>query len=258
MGAITPSYFQTCKVMATDLLYIPLTMSHSTDVVDKVCKFVVGLEFCPIDIAKEFKATAGLISTLGFSNTVAGFVNTVKGARGGYQSTAKKISKGILLGAQGLDLFKGLDQLKILSLATVSQFLGRYSFTAIILDYSPVMGTVKDALILASTGFSIYDSYNDSVNLSVTARNNPNIDYAKAIHKNRIAVIADVAKFAIVGLTLSITAATTLTTITTMPVSGTVLALSYSVLKVGQYANSLGMISASAALIKATHGAAAA
>lgn len=255
MGAITPSYFQTCKVMATDLLYIPLTMSESTDVVDKVCKFVIGLQFCPIDIAKEFKTTAGLISTLGFSNTVAGFSNTISGARGGYYTTAKKISKVILLGAQGLDLFKGLDQLKILSLATVSQFLGRYKFTAIILDYSPAFGVVKDSLILASTGFSIYDNYNESVNIQASANIMPALAYAKAVHKNRIAVIADVAKFAIVGLTLSVTAASA---ITTMPVSGTVLAVSYAVLKVGQYTNSLGMISASAALIKSTHGAAAA
>jgi len=255
MGAITPSYFQTCKVMATDLLYIPLTMSESTDVVDKVCKFVIGLQFCPTDIAKEFKTTAGLISTLGFSNTVAGFSNTISGARGAYLTTAKKISKGILLGAQGLDLFKGLDQLKILSLATVSQFMGRYSFTAVILDYSPAFSVVKDGLILASTGFSIYDNYNESVKIEKEAGPTNVQTYQQKVHKNRIAVIADVAKFAIVGLTLSITAASTLTT---MPVSGTVLALSYTVLKVGQYANSLGMISASVALIKATHGAAAA
>ena len=255
MDAInTPTYFQTCKVMATDLLYIPLNMAESTDVVDKVCKFVIGLKFCPIDIAKEFKTTACLISTIGFTNTVAGFSNTISGARGGYYTTAKKISKGILLGAQGLDLFKGLDQLKILSLTTVSQFLGRYSFTAVVLNVAPGIGTVKDALILASTGLSIYDNYNESVNIEASANLMPALAYAKAVHKNRIAVIADVAKFAIVGLTLSVSAVSA----ATMPVSGTVLALSYVVLKVGQYTNPLGMISASVALIKATHGAAAA
>ncbi len=249
----TPTYFQTLKVMTADLFYSPLAAGGSSDVVDKVCKFVVNLDFCPSDIAKEFKVVTGLISTLGFTNTVAGFTNTALGGKPDYKTTAKKISKGILLGAQGLDLFKGLDQLKILSLATVSQFLGRYKFTAIILDYSPAFSVVKDSLILASTGFSIYDNYNESIRLEGYKNS---AGYVKAVHKNRIAVIADVAKFAIVGLTLSVTAASA---ITTMPVSGTVLAVSYSVLKVGQYANnSLGMISASAALIKATHGAAAA
>lgn len=243
MTAICPSYLDTFKVMAADVFYVPSGLGSSTDVIDKLCKFI--LSFDPrSEITGEFKSVTGLISTLGFVNTLSGGIN------GDYRTTAKKISKGILLGAQGIDLFKGLDQLKILSLGVVSHGLGRFSVFAKVISISPPLNVAKDILIFGSTVFSIWDLWNQSIEIS--NKNWTDITkYDSAVHKNRIAVIADVAKLAIVGISIASFA------FGAAPAS-IIFATRYGILELGTLSSGFGFLTNTTALIKASHGAAAA
>jgi|GEM_PF-2068470 len=333
---------ETCKAGLDGFYYLPKGLANSTDIIDKFCKLALAILECNIEIKQSFKDTTGIFSTFGLITTLKPMFDP----SGAFWNDRKKnplskiASKVTLAAAQVLDMLKGLDALKFVSLGNISNAIGRYPVCSNILRMCPTFGVAKDALIVLSTGFSIKTNWDegsrlekldlvaelkkaennlksaqgefDKINKKNTdelakalkniqdlegliAKDPGNSNFknnqiklkfaqgefaiikektdkelkvsidkieifrrdatimsvtskqANAIHTNRIAIIADLFKLAIVGLTLGLV-------IYGVGMSTVVYTTSYGALTVGAIANGIGLISASAGLIKALRG----
>lgn len=240
---------ETCKLGLESFYYLPHGLANSTEVMDKVCKFVIALIECNRQVTQSFKDATGIFSTLGLITTVKPMIDFNGTFWTDRKKTplAKMASKVVLAAAQTLDMVKGLDALKLVSLGTISNALGRFRVFAVIIKQSPPLGVAKDALIVISTLFSLKANLDESERLSKLVFNGRNIKHENAIHTNRIAIIADIFKIAIVGLMVGIA-------LTGAGMSTVIVTTSYGALTLGMTANGIGLISASAALVKSLRG----
>jgi hypothetical protein len=243
------------SIIFKDFLYLPKSLANSTDMVDKTCKFVTAIIEATHPVTQSFKDTTCIFSTLGFISTLKPMFPI-----GEFRKTTANLkiaSKVSLLGAQFLEMAKGLDTLKLISLGNISNTIGRYPLFARVIKVSPPLNIAKDTLVVFSTLCSLKLNFVENsklrnmdvkeINLSPVARKL----HADEVYTNRIAIISDIFKLAIVGLMLGLALIGALGG--TLALSTALITTSYGTLTLGILANGIGLLTASAALLKSLH-----
>lgn len=229
--------------IARDMFYLPKGLAKSTNVLDKFSKFILQL-FDINDLTSghslktELKATVNIISTFSFVNPEGNLWNINFKKKS--WSTINKIltvgSKILLFGAQGIDFFKGLDQLEILPFDIVESTLKKVPLFSRLINVSPTLLVLKNSMVFVSTTFVLPEKVYYSFFVANLSRENR--------VTLRIGLIADLFKLvmvgAIVGIALSGASLSKVVCTTT----------TFGAIKLGMIIDIVGISSAIFALIK--------
>jgi hypothetical protein len=254
MTSITQEFKDTAFFCAQSIAFSFKALADSTDVVDKFCKLTTQIIEATHPVTQSFKDTTGIFSMFGGVSTI----NLMLQPNWQNVSNDKYWSKISLLGAQILEVGKGLDSLKLISLSNISNTMGRFPVFGAAVRVCPPISIIKDSLIVFSTYYSFKENWNERKRLLKTQVQVLQLDkadkqeHAKNMYKNRIGIISDLFKLAIVGLMLGL-GLYGMVMGGSVAMSTALITTSYGTLTLGLLANSIGLISASVALMKALH-----
>lgn len=247
----------TFSTIANDCYYLLNGLANSTEVVDKFCKLPLAIFNCNDSITQSFKSTNTLFSTFGFATTLSPMLK-----RNGPAVTPweKRMSKIALLGGQLVDAAKGLNTLELISFKDISNGIGRVPVLSSVWSSFPLLATVGSSLILVSTGFSTILDVKEY--MSIARENQPGVNasfrtlniHAKRVHNNRISLISNIAKAAIISLGLAFAAAAMYYGVDAKAITSTVMfSTRFGAVTLGNFSNTTGMISAVAGFAKSMH-----
>ena len=247
----------TFSTLANDSFYLPSGLASSTEIVDKFCKLAMSVFNCNESVTQSFKRTTSLLSTAGFVTTLSPMLDRNGDAVDPWEKRIRKIA---LLGGQLVDAAKGLNTLDLISFEKISNNIGRLPVLSSVWSSFPLLTTVGSSLILVSTVFSTILDVNAYKMLAnqpikqIQTSERTFKDHSSKVRANRISLISNIAKAAIISLGLAFAAAAMYYGVDAKAITSTVMfSTRFGAVTLGNFSNTIGMISAVAGFAKSMH-----